>query len=240
MWESSIKDNNFGTDLYTTLWHTIHTRIKHIQHYRRTDTDQHSKLAANTDRPFTHGEMLLLTVNRYIDFITHITDSARSPLIPSLNKAGLQPNRWLAILAWPFNFDQPTLESLEHESKEILHRLYTAKRRDIQKALEERIEEDLTNGDSWLHRMSKGSRVSSGIEAVNDDEGRPSTNPNDILARCTEQWAKQWHCNIHDEAKNTKESIIEAINRARTATNNATPITTQKVKTSHKAIQANN
>ena len=80
------------------------------------------------------------------------------------------PDRWLAILSWPFSDAENQLLTWAKEAASYSGRLTTLAKAAAGRAFEEKISEALDNGDAWLHKWAK------------DEDAPTSTIRSDLVA----------------------------------------------------------
>ena len=158
LWSLPTPFARIGADLFSTLWGTISGLLRRTAASVRQD-------AAMGNSALTNRSAQL-----YFPFLNYLRTSSSSPLLPSLAKLKLMPDRWLAILSWPFADSENQLLTWAKEAASHAARLTTLAKAAAGRAFEDKISEALDNGDAWLHKWAK------------DEDAPTSTIRSDLVA----------------------------------------------------------
>ena len=83
-------------------------------------------------------------------WVTKSTNNT-SPLVPSLAKIGIAPERWLTITKWPFGYYNLHLKQFIDEAGVIISRLSNHKKEAFEHELRHKIEDSPKRMDPQVH-----------------------------------------------------------------------------------------
>ena len=138
MWSLSTAKAVTGSDLFTTLWSTIASTLDNLCDAYNKDNNN------NNDTQYT---CRWKCIRLYSHFFRYLLEGEESPLLPSLRKPQLEPERWTHILTWPFFQDENELRSMANEARGMGKVLASVATEKVAADFDEKVQESMQNGD---------------------------------------------------------------------------------------------
>ena len=91
-------------------------------------------------------------IRLYFPLCHFLVADSSSPLLGSLTKLKLHPERWLHILNWPLAFNEQTLRDLAKEAREQANALHSLAAEAARSSFDEAIAQSLEEGSAFLHK----------------------------------------------------------------------------------------